>query len=172
MKNKEKKKKEREELILKVREVMNTHVITITPDEPIRRAAQLLKKHRISGLPVVEDGRLVGMVTETDILKLLKTSHPGGDLWLPSPFEIIEVPLRELIGWEELKHSLEDIGGRPVRTIMTTELHTITPDETIEDASEKMVRHRINRLPVLENNKLVGIVARADIIKALSSEEQ
>jgi CBS domain-containing protein len=155
---------------MKVKDVMNPQVITVTPEETVKSAAQLLKKHRISGLPVMEGDKLVGIITETDILKLLKTHSKGGGLWLPSPFEVIEIPLRELIGWEELKRSLEDIGSQPVKNIMSTTLHTITPEDTIENASEKMVKHRVNRLPVTKQQKLVGIIARGDIIKALSGE--
>jgi len=154
---------------LKVKDVMNTEVITCTPDETVKNAAQVLKKHRISGLPVVKNNELAGIVTETDILKLLKTHSAGGDLWLPSPFEVIEVPLREFIGWEELKHSLESIENKPVEKIMTTRVYTVLPGDSIETASEKMVKHRINRLPVVEKEKLVGIVARGDIIKSLAS---
>ncbi|RZN14854.1 MAG: CBS domain-containing protein [Methanosarcinales archaeon] len=155
---------------MKVKDVMNTNVITCTPEETVKNAAQVLKKRRISGLPVVKNNRLVGIVTETDILKLLKNPSVSEDLWLPSPFEVIEVPLRELIGWEELKHSLESIENKPVEKIMTKKVYTVSPEDSIETASEKMVKHRINRLPVMENEKLAGIVARGDIIKALSDE--
>jgi len=149
---------------------MNTDVITIAPDASIRDAARLLREHRISGLPVVDGVKLVGIVTETDILKLLKTHPPSKNLWLPSPLEVIEVPIRELLNWEELKKSLEETAERPVKSIMKRKVHTTSPDESIEDASWKMVEHRVNRLPVVEDGKLVGIVARGDIINALSGE--
>ncbi|CAD7770315.1 Inosine-5'-monophosphate dehydrogenase [Candidatus Methanoperedenaceae archaeon GB37] len=155
---------------MNVREVMNTNVITIAPDASIRDAARLLREHGISGLPVVDGVKLVGIVTETDILKLLKTHHPSENLWLPSPLEVIEVPIRELLNWEELKKSLEETAERPVKSIMKRKVHTTSPDESIEDASWKMVEHRVNRLPVVEDGKLVGIVARGDIINALSGE--
>ena len=155
---------------MNVGEVMNTDVITIAPDASIRDAARLLREHRISGLPVVDGVKLVGIVTETDILKLLKTHPPSKNLWLPSPLEVIEVPIRELLNWEELKKSLEETAERPVKSIMKRKVHTTSPDESIEDASWKMVEHRVNRLPVVEDGKLIGIVARGDIINALSGE--
>ena len=155
---------------MNVGEVMNTDVITIAPDASIRDAARLLREHRISGLPVVDGVKLVGIVTETDILKLLKTHPPSKNLWLPSPLEVIEVPIRELLNWEELKKSLEETAERPVKSIMKRKVHTTSPDESIEDASWKMVEHRVNRLPVVEGGKLIGIVARGDIINALSGE--
>jgi len=149
---------------------MNTEVITTTPDASIREVARLLREHGISGLPIVDGVELVGIVTETDILKLLKIHSASGNLWLPSPLEVIEVPIRELLNWEELKHSLEDTAEKPVRNIMKRRVHTTSPDESIEDASWKMVQHRVNRLPVVEAGKLIGIVARGDIINALSGE--
>jgi len=155
---------------LNVREIMNTEVITTTPDASIRNAARLLREHGISGLPIVEGKNLVGIVTETDILKLLKTHPASGNLWLPSPLEIIEVPIRELLNWEELKHSLEDTAEKPVSSIMKRKVHTTSPDESVEDASWKMVQHRVNRLPVIDKGKLTGIIARGDIINALSGE--
>ncbi|OYT61713.1 histidine kinase [Methanosarcinales archaeon ex4484_138] len=155
---------------MNVGEVMNTEVITTTPDASIREVARLLREHGISGLPIVDGVELVGIVTETDILKLLKIHSASGNLWLPSPLEVIEVPIRELLNWEELKHSLEDTAEKPVRNIMKRRVHTTSPDESIEDASWKMVQHRVNRLPVVEAGKLIGIVARGDIINALSGE--
>jgi len=149
---------------------MNTEVITTTPDASIREVARLLREHGISGLPIVDGVELVGIVTETDILRLLKIHSASGNLWLPSPLEVIEVPIRELLNWEELKHSLEDTAEKPVRNIMKRRVHTTSPDESIEDASWKMVQHRVNRLPVVEAGKLIGIVARGDIINALSGE--
>ncbi|RLG26687.1 histidine kinase [Methanosarcinales archaeon] len=155
---------------MNVGEVMNTEVITTTPDASIREVARLLREHGISGLPIVDGVELVGIVTETDILRLLKIHSASGNLWLPSPLEVIEVPIRELLNWEELKHSLEDTAEKPVRNIMKRRVHTTSPDESIEDASWKMVQHRVNRLPVVEAGKLIGIVARGDIINALSGE--
>ena len=100
-----------------VKDVMNPNVITCSPDTPIREVAQLLKQESISGLPVVDEGEVVGIVSEGDILKLLEVPEHGG-LWLPSPFEVIEVPLRELLNWEETKDMLDDIGSKPIKEIM------------------------------------------------------
>ncbi|MCK5661776.1 MAG: CBS domain-containing protein, partial [Methanosarcinales archaeon] len=88
---------------------------------------------------------------------------------LPSPLEIIEIPIRELLGWEDAKASLEDIGSKPISTIMASKVHTIAADDTIEHASTLMVKHRVNRLPVVDDaDKLVGIVTRGDIIQAVA----
>ncbi|MDG6244837.1 MAG: CBS domain-containing protein [Methanolobus sp.] len=150
-----------------VKDVMNPNVITCSPDTSIREVATILKQNDISGLPVVEDSEIIGIVSEGDILKLLNMPDHSG-LWLPSPFEVIEVPIRELLNWEETKRMLEDIGSKPVSEIMKWSVYTISPEDSVEDASSIISKHRINRLPVVdEDGKLVGIVTRGDIIAGL-----
>lgn len=152
---------------MNVKDVMNSDVISCRPDDEISNAAQLLKEQNISGLPVVDEGKVVGIVTEADILKLLKVPEHGG-LWLPSPFEVIEIPIRELINWEDTKHMLTDIGSKPIRDIMESEVYAISADSSIEDASSMMIKHKVNRLPVLDGETLVGIITRGDIIRGLA----
>ena len=152
---------------MNVKDVMNSDVVSCKPDDEISSAAQLLKEHDISGLPVVEEGKVVGIVTEADVLKLLEVPEHGG-LWLPSPFEVIEIPIRELINWEDTKHMLTDIGTKPVKEIMESEVYTISVDSSIEDASSMMIKHKVNRLPVLDGEALIGIITRGDIIRGLA----
>ncbi|AKB27748.1 CBS domain protein [Methanosarcina siciliae T4/M] len=152
---------------MKVKDVMNPDVVYCKPDDTVREAAKLLKENSISGAPVLEDGRLVGIVSEADLLKLLVIPEKG-NLWLPSPFEVIEVPIRELLSWEETKKMLSDVGSTKVGEMMTKEVHIISSEASVEEASELMVRHRITRLPVMENEHVVGIVTRGDIIEGLA----
>lgn len=152
---------------MNVKDVMNSDVVSCKPDDEISSAAQLLKEHDISGLPVVEEGKVVGVVTEADLLKLLEVPEHGG-LWLPSPFEVIEIPIRELINWEDTKHMLADIGSKPIRDIMESDVHTISAVSSIEDASSMMIKHKVNRLPVMDGEGLVGIITRGDIIRGLA----
>lgn len=152
---------------MNVKDVMNSDVVSCKPDDEISSAAQLLKEHDISGLPVVEEGKVVGVVTEADLLKLLEVPEHGG-LWLPSPFEVIEIPIRELINWEDTKHMLTDIGSKPIRDIMESDVHTISAASSIEDASSMMIKHKVNRLPVMDGEGLVGIITRGDIIRGLA----
>ncbi|MCZ7393308.1 MAG: CBS domain-containing protein [Candidatus Methanoperedens sp.] len=156
---------------MKIKDVMNKDVITCKPDDPVSILAKLLKEYHISGLPVVEKGKVVGIVSETDLLKLFEIPQFSGELWLPSPFEVIEVPIRNLVRLEEFKKALEDLKMKPVRDIMNKTVHAISPDDSLEEASSIMVKHKVNRLPVIEKSKLVGIVARSDIIRGLSATE-
>jgi len=152
---------------MKVKDVMNPNVVFCKPDDTVREAAKVLKVNNISGAPVLEGRKLVGIVSEADLLKLLVMPEKG-NLWLPSPFEVIEVPIRELLSWEDTKKMLSDVGSTKVEEMMTKDVRTISSEASVEEASELMIRHRINRLPVMENNHVVGIVTRGDIIEGLA----
>jgi len=157
---------------MKIKDVMNKDVITCKPDDMLGTLASLLKENHISGLPVVDNGEVVGLVSETDLLKLFKFPEISNELWLPSPFEIIEIPIRNLVRIEETKKAFENIKLRPVKDIMTTTIHAISTTDSLEDASSMMVKYEVNRLPVIDNGTLVGIVARSDILKGLSESTE
>jgi CBS domain-containing protein len=152
---------------MKVRDVMTADPVVISADAPVREAAGLLRKHRIGGLPVMDGKKLIGVITESDILRLMDTPGISGDLWLPSPLEIIEVPIREAVNWAHTQRALSHIGDQPVRKVMSSPPITIGEDEDIDAAAAIMVKRRIARLPVVRNGRLVGIVARADIVRGL-----
>ncbi|HEX7575768.1 MAG TPA: CBS domain-containing protein [Candidatus Methanoperedens sp.] len=157
---------------MKIKDVMNKDVIVCAPDDTLGHLPDLFKKNHVSGIPVVDKGKVVGLVSETDLIKLFKTPEFSNDLWLPSPFEIIEIPIRNLVKLEETKKFFDNMKLRPVKDIMTKTVHAISSDEELEDASTMMVKHDVNRLPVIDNGKLVGIVARSDIIKGLSESAE
>lgn len=156
-----------------VREIMTPDPVTVRVDSPVSEAAGLLRKYHIGGLPVMDGDRVAGIVTETDILSLLDVGEISDDLWLPSPLEIIEVPVREFINWEKTKRALTDIGSLEVRRVMSSPVVAIDEDADITDAASQMLHEGIARLPVLRDGRLVGIVTRADIVRGIgmSSEE-
>ena len=157
--------------MVQVKDIMTPDPVTVRVDSPIREAAGLLRKYHIGGLPVMDGDRVAGIVTETDIISLLDTGDLSSDLWLPSPLEVIEVPVREFINWEKTKRALTDIGDREVRRVMSTPAVTIDEESDIADAASLMLRERIARLPVIRNGKLIGIVTRADIVRGIGEGE-
>ncbi|HHV23637.1 MAG: CBS domain-containing protein [Methanosarcina sp.] len=152
---------------MKIKDVMNPNVVFCKPDDTVREAAKILKENNVSGAPVLEGEELVGIISEADLLKLLILPEKR-DLWLPSPFEVIEIPIRELLSWEETKKMLSDVGSTKIEEIMKKDVHTISSEASVEEASEHMIKHRINRLPVTEDSRMVGIVTRGDIIQGLA----
>lgn len=152
---------------MQVQEIMARDPITCTGGMPLRDAVALLRKHHIGGLPVLEGTRLVGMLTESDVIAQLETGRISDDLWLPSPLEVIEIPIREFINWEKTKHALQNIGDMPVKKVMTHRVVTATEDMDIEAAASLMLKEGIARLPVIRGEQLVGIVTRADIVQGV-----
>jgi len=153
---------------MKVADVMTRDVVTLDPKDTLRNASEVLRSNEISGAPVVSNGKVIGVLSEGDVVKALRTGDIGYELWFPSPFEIVEVPLRNLIKWRKLKEELEERDELHVEDVMTSSVKKIGPDESFEEAAEKMSRHRINRLPVMDDDgNLVGIVTREDILKGV-----
>ncbi|NVO17043.1 MAG: CBS domain-containing protein [Rhodoplanes sp.] len=137
---------------------MTSPVVTVAPDSPIADAAQLMLDHRISGLPVVDrGGRLVGIVSERD---LLRRRNGEGPLRRPH--------------WLQLLSERSGLEGEPARfhtltvgAVMTISPLTVTEATTIEDAGKLLEQHRIKRLPVVRGQQVVGVISRADLLRAL-----
>ncbi|TKY92217.1 MAG: CBS domain-containing protein [Candidatus Methanomarinus sp.] len=153
---------------MKIKEIMTKDVICCSPDDPVKHVSQLLRENKISGIPVVHDDKVVGIITGKDILKLLEVPEKNTMLWLPSPFEVIEVPIRELINWEEAKHALDDVGIKKASEIMSQPVITASPENSLEAVASKMVKHNVNRIPIVEDGHLVGIITRQNVIAGLS----
>jgi CBS domain-containing protein len=153
---------------MKVSEVMTKNVVTCKPSDTIESVVKLMSEKDISGIPVVENDKVAGMVTEADIMRLLVVPEPSRTLWLPSPLEVLlEIPVKELLQLRRLQKSVKDAGEQNVGTIMKKDVLSIDPDDDIEDAAAMMVKHKVNRLVALKDGKLVGIVTRDDIIHGL-----
>lgn len=152
-----------------VQDAMTKNPVICSPKTPLRDVAALFRKHHVGGLPVMEGTSLAGIITESNLISLLETERISDDLWLPSPFEVIEIPIREYINWEKTKHALTSIGDMPAESVMTRHVFTATEDMDVEAAAALMLKNRITRLPVLRGKTLVGIITRADIINAIGS---
>ncbi len=142
--------------------------IVVNQNNDVRDVIKLFRKYKISGAPVVDDdNNLVGIISESDIIKTLTTHDEDLDLILPSPFDLIELPLKTTLKIEEFKEDIEKALKTKVKDIMTKDVITISPDTPINEAANIMIKHNIKRLPVVKNGKLVGIITRGDLIEAL-----
>jgi acetoin utilization protein AcuB len=125
---------------------MTTDLITATPDTPLVNARDLLREHNIKQLPVVDDqGKLVGILTDRDIKQA----------WA-SPATTLSI--------YELTYVLQKL---TVESVMVTDPITVSPDATIERAARIMHQRKIGSLPVVENDKLVGIITSTDLMEVL-----
>ncbi|PKL66517.1 MAG: CBS domain-containing protein [Methanobacteriales archaeon HGW-Methanobacteriales-1] len=155
--------------MISVQEAMQKEVITLRKVEKIEEAARILREKKISGAPVVdEDNKMIGIVSEGDIMRLLEFHSPNLNLILPSPLDLIELPIRMKSEYDEISAGLKKASLVMVHEIMTKKLITISPEKSISDAAEQMDMHKVKRLPVLdEKGDLIGIITRGDIIGAL-----
>jgi CBS domain-containing protein len=143
---------------VKVKDFMTRQVVTIVPEASILEAARLMLENKISGLPVVTDGgRVVGIVSEHDLLR-------GGNSDVQTERSHW---LRLMIERVNLADESARFQERMVREVMTPDPLTITETAPLEEAGRQIGESDIKRLPVLRDNKLVGIIARADIVRAI-----
>ncbi|MBB2200522.1 CBS domain-containing protein [Gluconacetobacter tumulisoli] len=143
---------------MQVKDIMTSPAIAIDPFETIEKAASLMLSHRMSGMPVVtSQGQLVGVLTEGDLLRRSELGTEGMRSWLGT---LLQSPGRAAADYVRTH-------GRKVGDIMTAEPIAIAATASVEDAVDKMLHHHIKRLPVLEGERLVGILSRADILRAL-----
>ena len=139
---------------MNVADLMSTPVQTIAPDATLKDVADVLTDHRISGLPVVDaDGKVIGVVSEADILRKEK----GAD----------ERP-HGVLGWFffESPDVQRKVGARLAGDAMTSPAITVEAWQPAQRAAALMVDHGVNRLPVVEDGELVGMVTRKDLLRA------
>lgn len=148
----------------KVSAYMTADPVTISPTATVEEAVKLMEEKGISGLPVVDDaGALVGILSEGDLLVRESPMKPplfmtflGSVIYFESPSQF----------HQHIKKSL----GMLVQDLMTSKLIVTSPEAKLSEASDVMLRKKVNRLPVVdENQKLVGILTRHDLVHALKS---
>ncbi len=153
--------RERRAQKITVRRAMTMEVVTVKRETDIQAAAELLTRHRISGMPVVDDDdHVVGVIGEADILALvgLKREHGFKDI------------LRHMLG-EPVP--VRKRTGNTVGEVMSTPPITAGPDDDIKDVATIVDERRIKRLPVVDGEgKLIGVISRADIIRIMGREQQ
>lgn len=143
---------------MKAKDIMTGRVISVSPDASIFEAAHLMLQNRISGLPVVDSaGALVGMVTEGDFLRRTET---GTEKHRPRWIEFILGPGRAAA---DFTHS----HGRKVDEVMSDNPLSVSEHSSVEEIVELMERHRIKRVPVTRDKRVVGIVSRANLVRAM-----
>lgn len=155
--------------MISVQDAMQKNVITLRRVDKIEEAAKIFREKKISGAPVLdEDQKMIGIVSEGDIMRLLEFHSPNLNLILPSPLDLIELPIRMKAEYDEISEGLKKASRVLVQEIMTRKVVKISPEESISDAAELMDSKNVKRLPVVDDKgDLVGIITRGDIIGAL-----
>jgi CBS-domain-containing membrane protein len=145
--------------MMKVRDMMTAEVVTVGPQTPLKHVANLLVEHGISGLPVVDDaGSVVGVVSEADFLE--KEGAEGAPR--------TGFPWVEFFSGKHQTAQIQRAGARLAGEAMTSPAMTIRPDEPLRHAAAIMSRRLVDRLPVVEDGRLVGIITRADLVRVFA----
>ena len=151
---------------LTVRDIMETDVPPVYPEDPIEKVVRLMRDHELPGVPVInEGGRCVGIITEADLIM----AGENEDLHLPHYFELFGgfVFLESMSHFEE---RLKRAFASTAEQMMTENPVTIEASATVEEAARTIARKKHNRLPVIEHGRLVGVVTRVDVLDALTAE--
>lgn len=156
---------------MNARDLMTADVETVSPDDDVSEVLTRLARAEFSGFPVVEDGTVVGVVTEEDLVDLFQPSDRT--LWIPVGFPPFLETLTYGIdlSWNELDVGIDLVknAGKPVENVMSTDVVTVDADADVDELLDLLGddTRRINRLPVLENGALIGIVTRQDVLRGL-----
>lgn len=177
--------------MLTLRDIMVTDVVAVDPDTTLRDAIALFTERRITGVPVVAHGRVIGVVATSDILdsvavresseEIVETAtwdEPGEDeSWVeegeppPDPFFTELGPVRafdELERFEELEDEPDVLTERTVEEVMTRALHALPPDTPVTAAAQYMMRVGIHRLLVVDGSRLIGVATTSDFMRAVA----
>jgi CBS domain-containing protein len=142
---------------MKASDVMTRKVLTVGPETSVANAIQMMLDNNVSGLPVLDNGKVVGILTEGD---LLRRGETGTERHRPRWLEILMGPGR-MAGEYVRAH------GRRVKELMTADLVSVGGDTPLDEVVGLMERRRIKRVPVIEGEALVGVVSRLDLLRAL-----
>jgi CBS domain-containing protein len=148
--------------MLQARDIMTTEILTVAPETSISELSKMLENRKIGGVPVVDQGgRLVGVITQSDLVERAR------DLELPPAINILDFHIYLQIP-SHLFHKVEKMLGTTVGDCMTANPVTVAPDTTIAKVAALMAKQNVHTLPVVEGAKLVGIIGKMDLIRAMA----
>lgn len=147
--------------MLKVKEIMTKDVVTVTRETTVLELARIFSEKHISSLPVVDaSGALAGIVTETDLVEQDKSLH------IPTVISIFDWVIY-LESDKKFEKELKKMTGKKVGDIYSQDVMTVSPDDAVAKVADIMSSKKVNALPVVDAGKVVGIVARIDLIRAM-----
>jgi CBS domain-containing protein len=155
----------RPEMAAVVRDIMDTDPATVRLETPVEEVVATLRRHELPGLPVVDgEGRVLGMITEADLV----LPDDDGDLHIPHYINLFGGTIfLEPLGRFEKR--LRKAFASNAADMMTADPDTVSPDTTVQEAARIIHESGHNRLPVVEDGRLVGVVTRVDVLGALAA---
>ncbi|MGH0031946.1 MAG: CBS domain-containing protein [Myxococcota bacterium] len=156
-------------MMVTARDLMETEVLTVSPDLALSDLEEVLLRKRVQGAPVVEDGRLVGIISRSDVVRQLKLEEEriAESAFYFEPFD---ADRRDA---DEDRRVMQAAAGRlatlRVRDMMVPDIETIGPEVSVEDVARRMLDRRIHRLLVTEGDTLLGLVSSLDLVELIAS---
>lgn len=148
--------------MLTAKDIMTRQVITVTPELSVRELATLLLTHKIGGAPVVDgEGKLLGVVTESDLIDQGKNVHIPTVVSILDSFLVLENPNR-------MDQEFKKMLGRTVGDICAKELVTVNEETLLSDIATIMSEKRVHTLPVVAAGELVGVIGKTDLIRSIT----
>ena len=154
-----------------VEELMATDVVTTTPHATLKEIDELFNLNSISGAPVVDDGVLVGVISQSDVIRVLydeQISASEVSQYFMSPFPI-SMPAVSALNLETAKIADRMVNTK-VQDVMTPIPVTVAPDHNVRDAAQRMIDARVHRVLVTQNDELVGILSSLDLVGLVASD--
>jgi CBS domain-containing protein len=150
--------------MLKAKDIMTKEVISVSPDLEITQAANILLDESINGVPVIKDGKLVGILCQSDLIVQQKK------LPMPSIFTILDgiIPLSSSKNFEK---TIRKMAAITVADAMTPDPATVQPETGIDEIATIMMDKNFHTIPVIDNGELIGIIGKEDILRTVSSEK-
>lgn len=145
-----------QEFFVRVLELMSRPAVSVKPQTPLKHVARLLAEHGITGVPVVENARVVGVVSEADIVADEQRAEDRG-----------LHPRR----WPRLRRRAARLPPRTAGEAMTSPAITVAPQTSAVGAAWLMTQHDVNRLPVVDGERLVGVVTRSDLVRGFARSD-
>ncbi|NYT12000.1 MAG: CBS domain-containing protein [Methanomassiliicoccales archaeon] len=153
---------------MKVEDIMTREVVTVAEKDTLQEVSKVFFERSISGAPVLDStGEVVGMVSESDIVKSVKPYEERLKMIYPS-LSFMSVTFEKNTEEKAIDDVVREVQHKTVREIMSRQVHTLSPDDPISKAVTMINEENVNRLPVIIEGKLVGIVTRADILRCLA----
>ncbi len=156
---------------MKVKDIMTKNLIKFKPGQTLHDALEAFTNKNISGAPVVKDGKLLGLITELDVIKVIDIYTPKVHFTSMPHFFLVLAGLKSRKKATELKKKIVAASKLKIEDFMTAEPVTIEEGADIMEAARIIDTYKVNRIPVMHGDKLCGIITRNDIIKSVAKLE-
>ncbi|MBW2521591.1 MAG: CBS domain-containing protein [Deltaproteobacteria bacterium] len=148
--------------MLTAKDIMTEQVLTVRQDTPVNELAEILWKNKISGVPVVDDdGRVVSVVTESDLIDQNKKVH------IPTMISILDSVIF-LESSKKTEQEIRKMAGNTVQDICAAELVSVSGDTGLDEIATIMAEKKVHTLPVMEGDRLIGVIGKSDIIRSMA----